>query len=84
MTGGYGANNLASFRQQYAAITLENSTDADGMMNIVANFDSDLDLTAAAGTEGVLRLQLNYDAAQGYLKTWDTSSTIDGKYMPRQ
>jgi type IV pilus assembly protein PilA len=82
-TAGYGATNLAAFRQEYAAITLENGTAGDDKMNIVANFDADLDLTAAAGTEGTLRLELNYDAAQGYLKSWDSGSTVDGKYMPR-
>jgi len=84
-TAAFGANNLAGFRQRYAAITLENATAGDGLMNFVANFTTTLDLTAAGATEGVLRLGLNYDAAQGYIKLWDTTgSTIDGKFMPRQ
>ena len=83
-TPAYAVNNLAGFRQQYVTITLENGTAADGLMNIVATFTASLDLTAAAGTEGELRLNLNYDAAQGYLKTWDSGSSIDGKYVPRQ
>ena len=83
-TSAYAVNNLAAFRQQHATITLENGTAADDLMNIVANFTASLDLTAAAGTEGELRLNLNYDAAQGYLKTWDSGSSIDGKYVPRQ
>ena len=80
----YGANNLASFRQTYAALTMENSTVDDDLLNFVANFTTTLDLTAALGTQGILRLELQYDATQGFLKTWDSSSTIDPKYIPRQ
>ena len=80
---GYGANNFASFTQKYATITLENSTPADDLLNFVANFTGDLDLTAAAGSEGVLRLQFNYDPSQGYVKNWDPLSTVDAMYMPK-
>ena len=84
-TAGYGATNLASVRQRYAALTLENGTAADDNLNLVANFTNNLDLMGAAGgTDGVLRLNLTYDATQGYIKTWDDGSTIDLKYMPRQ
>jgi len=83
-TAAYGADNLAAFRQQYATITLENGTAADGLINIVVNFTA-LDLCTVDGTQGVLRMGLNYDAAQGYLKTWDTvGSTVDVKFIPRQ
>jgi len=84
-TAPYGANNLASFRQRYANITLENTTAGDGALNIQANFKTTLDLNGAGGApEGILRLNLTYSATEGYIKTWDDGSTIDPKYMPRQ
>ena len=78
---GYGANNLAHYRQRYATFTMVNGTADDDSFNILANFTANLDLRTAAG-EGTLTMIVNYAAAEGYKKTWSTA-TIDAKYVPR-
>jgi len=77
----YTANNLASFRERYADITI--TSGGVDQVNVLANLNGNLDLTAGAN-EGVLIMNVEYQAGSGYIKTWDTTSTVDGKYMPRQ
>ena len=83
-TNGYIPNDLWSLKHKYASITAENFTPSDGVFNLVANFTPSLDLTRVIGSEGILRMELSYHPERGYIKTWDTASTIDGMYMPRQ
>jgi len=80
----YGANNLAFFSETYATITLNNSGDSTYNIGIVANFNPNLDLTLIGG-EGVLWMEVTYDAVTGYSKTWALSNTtIDAMFIPRK
>jgi prepilin-type N-terminal cleavage/methylation domain-containing protein len=80
----YGANNLAFFSDTYANVSLNNTGDKNYSIIIVANFKPTLDLTLLAG-EGELWMQITYDLTEGYVKTWDlTSSTVDAMFIPRK
>lgn len=80
----YGATNLAFFSEEYAAISLNNSSDSIYNLGIVANFNPNLDLTLLGG-EGVLWMQVTYDAINGYSKTWALSNTtIDAMFIPKK
>jgi type IV pilus assembly protein PilA len=84
----YGANNLASFNETYARITLINGSDHYSDMRIQAAFSANLDLTEAddATSCGQLQMRVSFDAAKGYIKTWEVSppaTTIDAQFMPK-
>jgi type IV pilus assembly protein PilA len=80
----YGSNNLAFFSEQYAAITLNDTTDKNYSLAIVANFTANLDLTIA-GDEGELWMQIAYSAVNGYSKTWAlANTTIDAMFIPKK
>jgi type IV pilus assembly protein PilA len=84
----YGANNLASFNETYARITLVNGSDHYSDMRIQAAFTANLDLTEADPDTscGQLQMHLSYDTARGYIKTWELSpllTTIDAQFMPK-
>ena len=53
-TATYGANNLAFFSEQYAAIILNDESDRNYNLAIVANFNPNLDLYVIDGEEGNL------------------------------
>jgi type IV pilus assembly protein PilA len=80
----YGANNLAFFSEEYATFSLHNTGDKNYGIFIAANFKPTLDLTVLAG-EGELWMQITYDLTNGYVKTWDlTSTTVDAMFIPRK
>jgi prepilin-type N-terminal cleavage/methylation domain-containing protein len=80
----YGSHNLAHFSEGYAAITLNDTVDKNYSLAIVANFNPNLDLTLAGG-EGELWMQITYDIANGYSKTWTLSNTsIEAMFIPRK
>jgi type IV pilus assembly protein PilA len=80
----YGSNNLAFFSEEYATVSLNNTGDKNYSIIIVANFNPALDLTLLAG-EGELWMQITYDLTDGYVKTWDlTSTTVDAMFIPRK
>ena len=82
----YTAENLASFSNTYATITLVNGATSD-IITIRATFKSNLDLDStdtSPSTFGQLDMEITYDVATGYLKSWDlSSSTIDAMYIPK-
>jgi prepilin-type N-terminal cleavage/methylation domain-containing protein len=80
----YGSNNLAFFSEEYAAITLNDSSDSFYGLALVANFNPNLDLTLAGG-EGELWMRITYDTTIGYSKTWALSNTtIDAMFIPKK
>ncbi|MBN1253883.1 MAG: pilin [Deltaproteobacteria bacterium] len=80
----YGSNNLAFFSGQYAAITLHDTGDSFYGLEIVANFNPNLDLTFAGG-EGELWMLITYDTTNGYSKTWVlVNTTIDAMFIPKK
>lgn len=80
----YGANNLAFFAEEYAAVTLNNFGDSTYSIAIAANFNPNLDLTLL-GDEGELWMQITYDTETGYGKTWALgNTTVDAMFIPRK
>jgi type IV pilus assembly protein PilA len=86
----YGADNLASFSDTYATVTLvDDSADLstrDVAMKISAVFKPTLDLTEdpADTSNGTLIMLVTFDPAKGYAKRWDyTNSSIDPVYYPK-
>lgn len=84
----YGANNLAFFPVEYAAININNLSDINYNISIVANFTSDLNLESITASDyGKLTMVITYDTDEGYLKTWALTSprtTIDAMFIPKQ
>ena len=84
----YTAQNLASFTETYAQITLFNGSNHYSDMGIVAAFTANLDLTANDPDTscGQLQMRVGFDPDTGYVKTWELASpltTIDAIYMPK-
>jgi len=85
-SGGYTSQDLASFTEHYARITLADGTDANFDIKISAVFNANLDLTDVDPLSfGQLDMILSYDLNTGYKKTWDlsTPNMIDAVYIPR-
>jgi type IV pilus assembly protein PilA len=82
----YGSDNLASFSEVYADITLQNGATSD-IITIRATFKSNLDLDTtdtSPSTFGQLDMDITYNVTTGYLKNWNiSSSTIDAMYIPK-
>lgn len=87
-SASYGANNLAFFSEEYATIVLNDLSNTDQNMSIVANFKSTLNLESlGASNYGKLTMQLTYNATTGYGKSWVISSpstTVDAIFIPRK
>ena len=85
----YTAQNLASFSEDYAAISIDTQgLDRNFNITIRAVFNAKLDLTETddASSCGQLEMLVTYDVNTGYGKTWEPLSpatTIDAVYMPR-
>jgi type IV pilus assembly protein PilA len=86
----YGAVNLADFSQEYANMTLNNESDANFNIGIVANFTANLNLKTVVpgppGDYGCLTMYMTYDANNGYTKSWalsEPATDIDAVYMPK-
>jgi prepilin-type N-terminal cleavage/methylation domain-containing protein len=78
----YGTDNLATFSDTYADISLVNGADSD-TISISADFKANLDLRENGGSFGTLVMQINYTREEGYIKRWDiANSTIDPIFMP--
>jgi len=85
----YGANNLAYYSVQYADVFLNDRSDKNFNLSIVANFKSSLNLesTSSGVNYGKLTMVLTYNITTGYVKTWDISTpstTIDAIFIPRK
>ena len=85
----YGSNNLAYFSQEYASIVLNDLSDRNSNLAIVANFTSSLNLESLSpGIDyGKLTMRITYDSATGFGKNWiisDPGTTIDAIFIPRQ
>ena len=82
----YGSDNLASFSEVFADITLQNGATSD-IITIRATFKSNLDLDStdtSPSTFGQLDMDITYNGVTGYLKNWNiSSSTIDPPYIPK-
>jgi type IV pilus assembly protein PilA len=82
----YTASNLAEFSQEYAIITLTDLTPAENI-GIRADFTAALNLKTVplnATDFGHLTMEVTYNGANGYLKSWSLSqSDIDAVYMPK-
>jgi len=89
-SSGYGANNLAFYGVEYADIYLNDLSDKNFNLGIVANFKSSLNLeSASSGTPdyGKLTMILSYDIETGYVKRWTISgpgTTIDAVFIPKR
>jgi prepilin-type N-terminal cleavage/methylation domain-containing protein len=80
----YTAEDLASFDERFADITIQNGTDPDFNIRVRAVFNANLDLTRAAAGSGQLDMLITYDATSGYTKSWDiVTSSIDSIFIPR-
>jgi type IV pilus assembly protein PilA len=85
----YTAENLASFSETYADISIVTAgLDHEVNIKIRAVFNANLDLTTADGPAscGQLEMLVSYDSAMGVLKRWELTppaTTIDAVYMPR-
>lgn len=82
----YGANNLAFFPEEYATIVLNDRSDRNYNISIVANFRSTLNLESVTpGDYGKLTMVITYNTTTGYVKTWALSNTtIDAMFIPRK
>ena len=84
----YGANNLAYFSEGYATIDLNDLSDRNYNISIVANFTSNLNLESITASDyGKLTMVVTYDTTEGYLKTWALTSpdtTIDALFVPKR
>ncbi len=85
----YTAKNLADFSDEYANITLNDLSNAQVNMGVVATFKSNLNLKSllpSAGDYGHLTMIVSYDPVTGYAKTWAVTSPdtdIDAVYIPK-
>ena len=81
----YTAQNLASFSERFATITIINGSDPNVNVKIRAAFNINLDLTDDPSTYGNLDMLVEYSLDKGYQKTWDLSTPgiIDAIYLPR-
>lgn len=82
----YTAQNLASFSEDYATITLVDGTNRNFNIRIAAAFNSKLDLTKYDAGFGQLEMLVTYDVNTGYEKRWNLDplvTTIDAIYLPR-
>ena len=84
----YDCNNLAYFSEEYASIVLNNLSDRNYNLAIVANFKSSLNLESANSSDyGKLTMRITYDITTGYAKDWiisDPGTTIDAIFIPRK
>ena len=84
----YGSNNLAYFPEGYANIVLNDLSDRNWNLAIVANFKSNLNLESIMDDNfGKLTMRVSYDSTTGYGKDWVVSSpetTIDAMFIPRK
>ena len=87
-SASYGANNLAYYSAEYADIFLNDLSDRNYNLSIVANFKGTLNLeSVTAGDFGKLTMQLTFEPTTGYGKSWIISSpgtTIDAMFMPKK
>lgn len=86
----YGAENLATFSQEYANIILVNLMPAPANnIGIRADFKPNLNLKtvpSGPGDYGHLTMYVSYDIVNGYTKTWalvPPDTDIDAVYIPK-
>lgn len=84
----YGSNNLAYFAQEFATIVLNDLSDRNYNISLVANFTDNLNLESITASDyGKLTMVLTYSATNGYVKTWAITSprtTVDAIFVPKK
>jgi len=80
-TAGQGYDNVSGF----AAVSRDYVSSwayAPGATNNQANFTATLNLTPVSGCTMIMGI--NYVAATGYVKIWDSAMTLPMKYRPKK